>query len=291
MSKNVILYAYYQTAISAIILRRFVKFGLKAEDTDYYFLLNNQHNYIDELEQNNKNVKIVYYKNAKSSWDKWNRIVRKLKNEYKHYIFIKDKMVGPFVPDNYDLTKWVELVTSNFDDTYKFFSSMINPLIKGNNTCCPHLQINFWATDNIGLNYLINHGMFNVRVRKREYLLLDILRKSEQYKAICYYEPFRNFDITHIHKNFDEIYFKTTNKNNKIKKEKNIFRIYPNKLLFVRYQNVFIKIKNKSIHVIPEPDDNFYNFIIDEIDRINHIDIIEKMNHIDDFKNICQIDN
>lgn len=144
MAETAVLYAYHQTPNTYKILKYFLKYGLPAKNTHYYFLVNISHRYLKKIRVRNPNVFTRTYPEAINAWNKWYKITNELKDKYKYYIFIKDKSVGPFVPEGCQTSDWVKLMTSTIDDTYKFSASCINPLIKRRTKQNrPHLMVNF----------------------------------------------------------------------------------------------------------------------------------------------------
>lgn len=244
MTDYAILYAFHQSNVSGIILDNFIKNGLSDKAT-YYFLLCGPDDTIEQLSNKYDNIHIRYYEGTNTAWQKWALIIDEIQYKYKYYIFVKDKMMGPFLTDDKKKIKkkdnnWMSLLVEPLSDKNIVIAPIINPLSSiHKNTCRPHLQVNFWATHNIGLKFLLSHNFFRFEIRKREYYLLELLTKYDV-KGICYYKPLRNLDYIDIRDDFYNKCLDRTGVKCRLRKESDIFKIPPEELMFVNHKNIYL---------------------------------------------------
>lgn len=242
-----ILYAYHESDASKIVLKHFLERSLSIK-ANYFFLLNEPNDTLTVLSQQYSNIFIRHYPDTNTAWQKWALIIDEISGKYQHYIFIKDKMMGPFLTPQQqeqvakDDNNWMSLFVSSLNDNNIVISPVINPVVKHqHNTCKPHLQVNCWATHDSGLHFLLSHNFFRYKIRKREYYLLELLQKYPNVKGLCYYKPLQHLQFTHITTNFRKECVKQLKYDCPICKEKDILRILPEELMFAHQGNVHLQ--------------------------------------------------
>ena len=126
MSKNLILYAYRgdENELSIKNLEFFVNNGIIEDENIVYLIIVNGNNKPSVRINENKNLKVLLYKNYGHGWGSWEYGLKNVNiNEYKYFFFIKDTARGPFL----DLPKnWVSIFTNKINDKVKLVGPSIN---------------------------------------------------------------------------------------------------------------------------------------------------------------------
>ena len=168
MSKNLILYAYRgdENELSIKNLEFFVNNGIIEDENIVYLIIVNGNNKPSVRINENKNLKVLLYKNYGHGWGSWEYGLKNVNiNEYKYFFFIKDTARGPFL----DLHKnWVSIFTNKINDKVKLVGPSINLKCNTYNyndnkilKFEPHVQSFFFVTDRYGLDLMNLHNIFN----------------------------------------------------------------------------------------------------------------------------------
>ncbi|KAL3425473.1 hypothetical protein PVAG01_02264 [Phlyctema vagabunda] len=155
--KPLITYAYFETEFGRANLEFFIKHGLH-DAADFIFILNGETD-VDEavIPKDKSNIKIVRRENKCFDLGAHAEVLGKeengqaLKDKYKYFILMNASIRGPFMP-HWSRECWSDAYLSKVNDKVKLVGSTLNCQ---NNIDTAHVQSMIWATDAVGLSYLL----------------------------------------------------------------------------------------------------------------------------------------
>ncbi|OLN87825.1 hypothetical protein CCHL11_00537 [Colletotrichum chlorophyti] len=147
--KPLILYAFAESEAGRTNLKFFVSQGLH-DAADFIFILNGETD-IDSTIPKKDNIKVVRRPNTCFDLGAYGEILRTndLYKNYKRFIMMNASIRGPFLP-HWAESCWSDLYLDRLTDKVKLVGMTAN--------CWPqfHVQSMIWATDDVGMELLIN---------------------------------------------------------------------------------------------------------------------------------------
>lgn len=160
---TVILYAYYETLQSKFNAEFYSNYGIENSDEVFYVIIVNENQCTVQFPKF-KNVVVLVRENIGFDLGAYSGALNWLKNDmsltFKYYIFINSNVAGPFLPMYYPKTlHWSNIFISKITSQVKLVGTTISclPAIDAGGYG-PKVSGYCFATDNIGLNLLINNG-------------------------------------------------------------------------------------------------------------------------------------
>jgi 4-hydroxy-2-oxoheptanedioate aldolase len=154
-NKNIVLYGYYENESSKKNLLYFLNHGI-VENTDYFINCSNKSTIDFSLFKNkHKNLTIMNTESF-NAWNSWKNILESINiNQYENFIFIKDKICGPYNVDN----NWVDFITQHINDSKiilaGYGTSPMGKLFK-----FPYIPDKFMGMSIKTLNLLFDNNIF-----------------------------------------------------------------------------------------------------------------------------------
>lgn len=189
-SKNLILYAYYESKEAARNLSFFMKYGIpsKGYNNKFVIIINGFRCSINDDDLMKVWDGIIRRENKNLDFGAWSEAINQLKGElkeYDKYFFINSTVIGPFFPRwlNVDVSnEWINVFSNFINDKIKLAGISINYYfgkyfsevsklgrIKFNeteidfcHTIIPHVQSMFMVTDSIGLEIANRYNLFDI---------------------------------------------------------------------------------------------------------------------------------
>ena len=156
--KTLILYAYYETDSSKNNLIYFLENGI-INNSNYHYYINYSFKTTINFDKytNKYNNLFILNINSTNAWSSWYNIIKKIKiNEYNNFIFLKDKIRGPYNMSN---TDWVKYITNNINDETVIIAGYgTSPL--GKLYKFPYIPDKFICMNTIILQFLLNNNIF-----------------------------------------------------------------------------------------------------------------------------------
>ncbi len=164
MNKTLICYAYCEnqngptkTKNSFSNLKFFLDIGLvKNKNYDYYINISGKYkfNFDNYIKNNNK----LYILNifGLNAWNSWKNILNNINiNDYKYFIFLKDKIRGPYnIVEN-----WIDYFINNLNNNVLISGYGTSPL--GKLYYLPYIADKFICLEKNVLQILLNNNIFN----------------------------------------------------------------------------------------------------------------------------------
>ncbi|KAI1386704.1 uncharacterized protein F4822DRAFT_324685 [Hypoxylon trugodes] len=143
-----ILYAYKESQNARENLKFFLDQGLHGS-ADFIFILNGETDVADLIPKE-KNIRVVQRPNVCFDLGAFGEVLRAddLWKKYQHFITINASLRGPFIP-HWSKQCWSDAYLDRVTDDVKLVGMTINCSPK------PHVQSMIWATDNIGMEFLL----------------------------------------------------------------------------------------------------------------------------------------
>ncbi len=158
--KILITYVFFENKRSIKNINFFIKNGV-------FYNNNIQYNFIIKGNKCSikfpkyKNIKVYKMKNKGYDFGGYSYSIQMIKkNLFDYYIFLNDTVIGPFVPRFNSKNIWYENFISLISDKIKLVGPTINR--QKINNISEHVQSMAFATDNIGLELLIENNIFNL---------------------------------------------------------------------------------------------------------------------------------
>lgn len=143
------MYTYAESDTARPNFEFFLNKGLHAE-ADFVFILNGPTS-VRELIPNLDNVRVIERENKCFDLGSMGQVLRQndLWKQYKRFITMNASIRGPFLP-MYDSSCWTNIFLERLDSYTKLVGTTIN--------CepTPHVQSMLWATDEIGMDILLD---------------------------------------------------------------------------------------------------------------------------------------
>lgn len=224
--KVLILYAYCenQKGIQANNesfknLKYFLDNGLLHNDK-YLFCININGNYsfnFDNYLKNFNNLKI-FEGNGTCQLDGWYNIIKNIKKNYDYYIFITDKVAGPYNKNNLN-PNWIDYITSKIDNNVLISSYGTSP--HGKLYKIPYYTMKFFCINKKIYDFIIKNNIFqklrydttndkehdlnNIKEIKLSYIFLDnninyIAIDKNQIKDLNILELYKNKEYDKLFK-------------------------------------------------------------------------------------------
>lgn len=158
--RPLILYAYAESDYGYVNLKFFIDHGLHT-GADFVFILNGESNATEIIPSKGTNVRYVKRNNTCFDLgahaevlikeDLFSKGDKALKDQYKRFVLMNASVRGPFVP-HWSRDCWSESYLGRLNKKVKLVGSSLNC----DNKQAHHVQSMIWATDEVGLNILLD---------------------------------------------------------------------------------------------------------------------------------------
>ena len=157
--KTLVLYVFHEYNDNVDF---FLKHGIiEREGLDYLMIVN--HPTLTIKIELPKNVRVTNRDNIGYDFGGWSHglFLDNLYLQYDYFVFINSSVRGPFLPSWYPGNNWVELFTRRVDADVKLVGTTVNHAWFEKGQWIPHVQSMVMATDKVGLEIGIRHGIFS----------------------------------------------------------------------------------------------------------------------------------
>ena len=159
--RHLIILTYHERVHVMDNLRFFAQHALLPPESDCTFLFVVTDGKCSIPLPQGENIRVIDRANAGYDFAGWGAGLDSVDvDQYDRFIFLNDTALGPFLPRYVPKqTSWVELFTHPLNDRVKLVGPTINYL-PANPDRSPHIQTYAWATDQVGVRLLREHGIF-----------------------------------------------------------------------------------------------------------------------------------
>lgn len=162
-TRTLVLFAYYESALSRENLTFFCQCGVFADaEIRYVFIINGGECSVNIPPYDN--VVVLRRENVGFDFGAWAHglgATASSLDTFNTFVFLNGSVTGPFLPSYIVARSWIDVFRQRLNDRVKLVGTTINthaePYLKGPH---PHVQSMFFVTDRIGLDLLQRGGIF-----------------------------------------------------------------------------------------------------------------------------------